>query len=325
MSKATFSIDRVRMVVMITMMPTTVLRTIGLLLVGAMVTPSPVHAIPLGRVSELVIDAHSGRTLYAAGADRVRPPASLGKMMTLLLVFEAISAGRLRLEDRLVMTHRGARQPPSRLGLTAGRSMSVREAIKAVAVVSANDVAVALAERLAGSEPAFVRAMNRRAGQLGMTKTRFANATGLSPSGGTTTARDMALLTRQLIRRFPERYRVFSSRTIRWDDRVRPSHNRLLGKVAGVDGVKTGYTVPAGFNLAASSLRSGHRVIVIVLGARTASARDLLVANLLESGFSSLEVERFDARRCAIIRVGGKRSRTSSGRSAPLPKHIRPF
>jgi D-alanyl-D-alanine carboxypeptidase len=129
--------------------------------------------------------------------------------------------------------------------------------------------------------------MNRRAREIGMTATRFANPTGLAPSGGVTTARDMATLARYIIRRYPDRYRLFSTRSIRWEGRSRPNHNQLLGKVRGVDGVKTGYTVPAGYNLAASSVRKGRRVIVVVLGARTAAARDLLVANLLESGFSS--------------------------------------
>lgn len=248
---------------------------------------APADAVPRDvPISELVIDADSGRTLFTAAADRVRPPASLAKMMTLLLAFEAIDAGRLRPGDPLTMTAKGARQPPSRLGLAAGHAISVSAAIRAITVVSANDVAAALAERLAGSEAAFVARMNRRAARLGMTETRFGNATGLAPGGGTSTARDLALLARQLARQ-PDRYRVFSLRAIRWHGRVRPSHNRLLGRVPGVDGIKTGYTVPAGFNLAASALRGGKRLIVIVLGARTAAARDLLVANLLEAGFTS--------------------------------------
>jgi D-alanyl-D-alanine carboxypeptidase len=259
-------------------------RSIAPLLVVALLPSPALAAVP---VSELAIDAHTGRTFYASAPDRVRPPASLTKMMTLLLAFEAIEAGRLRINDRLVMTQHGARQPPSRLGMAPGQAMSVRAALKTVAVVSANDVAVALAERLAGSEPAFVRAMNRRAARLGMGHTHFANATGLAPAGGTTTARDMALLARHLVRRFPERYRLFSARTIRWRGAVRPNHNRLLGRVPGVDGVKTGYTVPAGFNLVASAARRGNRVIVVVLGARSGASRDLLVANLLELGFSS--------------------------------------
>ncbi len=234
--------------------------------------------------------------LYSSAAELARPPASLTKMMTLLLAFEAIEAGKLRLNSQLVMTRRGAQQPPSRLGLAQGRTMSVGAALRAIAVISANDVAVALAERLFGNDALFVRAMNRRARQLGMTNTRFDNPTGLAPSTSLTTARDMATLARYIISHYPDRYKVFSARSIRWGGLVRPNHNRLVGKVRGVDGVKTGYTVPAGFSLAASSLRGGRRMIVVVLGARTGAARDLLVANLLESGFSSPAVHRRSAR-----------------------------
>lgn len=255
-----------------------------LLPLALIVAPATAAAAP---VSEIVIDAGTGRTLYAARADRRRPPASLTKMMTLLLVFEAIDSGKLRAGGSVTMSRRAARQPPSRLGLAAGRTMSVRAAMRTVAIISANDVAVALAERVAGSEAAFVRRMNARARALGMHDTRFGNASGLSPAGGTTTARDMATLARFIIRRHPARYAMFSARSIRWNGQTRPNHNRLLGRVRGVDGVKTGYTVPAGFNLAASSRRGGRRVIVVVLGARTAAARDLLVSNLLESGFSA--------------------------------------
>jgi D-alanyl-D-alanine carboxypeptidase len=258
-----------------------------LILALTTIVPAPPVKAAAGPVSEIVMDAGTGRVLYAARAERRRPPASLTKMMTLLLTFEALDAGKLRLDAPVTMTRRAARQPPSKLGLAAGRTISVRAAMRTVAIISANDVAVALAERIAGSEAAFVRAMNRRAKRLGMTGTRFTNASGLAPAGGTTTARDMAVLARYLVRTHPERYRMFSARSIRWDGRSRPNHNRLLGRVRGVDGVKTGYTVPAGFNLAASSLRAGKRVIVVVLGARTAEARDLLVSNLLESGFSS--------------------------------------
>lgn len=253
----------------------------------ASLVPAIAAARPAAPVSEIVIDAAAGRVMYAAAADRARPPASLTKMMTLLLTFEALDAGKLRLGDQLTMTRSGARLPPSKLGLPAGQTISVRAAINAVAVVSANDVAAMLAERIAGSQTAFVRAMNRRAAQLGMAGTRFANPTGLAPAGGITTARDMATLARYLVRRHPDRYGIFGKRSIRWGRQVRPNHNKLLGKVRGVDGIKTGYTVPAGYNLAASAKRGGKRMIVVVLGARTAAARDLLVANLLESGFSN--------------------------------------
>lgn len=259
-------------------------------LIGAAMPAVALPARASSTSSELVVDAQTGRALYAANAARRRPPASLAKMMTLLLVFDALKAGLLKPGERIVMTPAGARQPPSRLGLAIRRKISVSEALKAVAVISANDIAVALADRIAGNEAKFVSRMNARAAEIGMTNTRFGNATGLSPNGGVTTADDMAVLARYLIRRYPDRYRLFATRQIRWQGQSRPNHNKLLGKVQGLDGLKTGYTVSAGFNLAASARRGGKRVIVIVMGAQTASARNLLVANLMESGFSSRQV-----------------------------------
>ena len=238
-------------------------------------------------MSEIVLDAGSGRTLFATNADRVRSPASLAKLMTLLLTFDALDNGRLGVSDRLVMTAEGARQAPSRLGLARGRTIGVSDALRATAVISANDIAVALADRLGGKEDRFVAMMNRRADQVGMAHTAFGNATGLAPSAGTTTARDLATLSRYIIRRYPRRYDLFSTRTIHWKGRVRRNHNQLLGKIEGLDGLKTGYTVQAGFNLAASAKRERRRIIVVVMGARSAAARDLLVSNLIEAGFSS--------------------------------------
>lgn len=251
----------------------------------------PSSAAPAARapapVSEIVVDADSGRTLYESNAARRRPPASLAKVMTLLLAFDALKAGRLKLGDNIVMTAAGARQAPSRLGLARAKTIKVAAAMRVVAVISANDVAVALADRLGGSEAEFVLLMNQRAAEIGMKATRFGNATGLAPGAGYTTAADMAVLARYAIRRYPERYKLFGTRSILWKGWTRPNHNQLLGRVKGVDGIKTGYTVAAGFNLAASARRGSKRVIVVVMGARTASARDLLVANLLESGFTS--------------------------------------
>ena len=255
------------------------------MLAGLLAGPAAARrAVP---VSEIVLDAATGRTLFASNADRARSPASLAKLMTLLLTFDALDQGRLGSKDRLVMTAAGERQPPSRLGLARGRSIGVADALRATAVISANDVAVALADRLGGGERRFVGMMNRRAAQVGMTHTAFGNATGLAPGAGTTTARDLAALARYIIERYPRRYGLFSTRSIRWKGRVRPNHNRLLGKVQGLDGLKTGYTVQAGFNLAASARRGGRRIVVVVMGAGSAAARDLLVANLIESGFTS--------------------------------------
>lgn len=262
---------------------------IAALMAVALLAAGEAQAAP---TSEIVMDSASGRTISADNADRERPPASLTKMMALLLAFEALDAGKLRLSDNVVMTAAGERQPPSRLGLRRGRSIPVRTALRAIAVISANDVAVALGMKLAGTEAAFVRRMNAKAKAIGMQSTRFGNATGLEPGAGRSSARDMAILARYLIRNHADRYDLFSTRSIRWGGATRPSHNKLLGKVQGVDGLKTGYTVAAGFNLAASARRGADRVIVVVMGAQTAPARDTRVANLIELGFADHKAGR---------------------------------
>ncbi len=252
----------------------------------------PAAAAPRGPVSEIVLDATTGQVLDEDNADRARAPASLAKMMTLLIAFEAMDNGTLKPGTMIRMTPAGERQQPSRLGLRRGRSLRLDAALRAVAVISANDVAVALGDHLAGSERAFVTQMNARARGIGMTSTTFGNATGLAPSAGRTTARDMAVLARHLIRAEAKHYRLFGTRAITWEGRRRENHNKLLGKVAGMDGLKTGYTVEAGFNLAASAKRGARRVIVVVMGAPSGSERDLLVANLMEVGFSEPRLRR---------------------------------
>ncbi|KTT74985.1 D-alanyl-D-alanine carboxypeptidase family protein [Sphingomonas endophytica] len=248
--------------------------------------PSAVTAAPRAPVSQIVMDAGTGEILDEDNAGRSRPPASLAKMMTLLLAFEALDAGTLKPSTPIRMDAAGERQQPSRLGLRRGRTIRLDAALRAIAVISANDIAVALADHLAGNERAFVRRMNARAKAIGMADTTFGNATGLAPSAGRTTARDMAILARQLIRAHAGRYKLFSTRRITWEGHQRENHNKLLGKVVGLDGLKTGYTVEAGFNLAASARRASRRVIVVVMGAPSGSARDVLVANLMEVGFT---------------------------------------
>jgi D-alanyl-D-alanine carboxypeptidase len=240
---------------------------------------------PDPHVAEVLVDAGTGGLLYADQADAPRRPASLTKIMTLFLAFDAIDAGRLDPDDAVTISRFAARQPASRLGLAAGKSLSVRTALRVIAVHSANDVAVALAERLAGSEPAFVARMNARARQLGLRHTHFANATGLTNTGNVTTARDIASLSLALLRQHPRDYPVFATRKVNWNKRQLANHNHLLGRVAGVDGIKTGYTVDAGYNLAASAKRHGRRIIAVVLGERSIAARDVRVANLVELGF----------------------------------------
>jgi D-alanyl-D-alanine carboxypeptidase len=258
------------------------------------VAPLPAAARSADRIAEVVVDASSGSVLYANQPDALRRPASLTKMMTLYLAFDALEDGRLRLRDPIVMSRAAARQPPSSLGVGVGTSLSVRTALEAIATHSANDVAVALAEKLAGREDRFVASMNAKARQLGMGHTHFANATGLTNPGNVTTARDIAALSVALVRRHPHEYAVFATRALQWRGRRLVNHNHLLGKVAGVDGIKTGYTVDAGYNLAASAIRRGKRIIAVVLGARTIAARDLRTANLVELGFSSQGLARND-------------------------------
>ncbi len=243
----------------------------------------------------VVMDAATGRVLYGEGSERRIHPASMTKMMTLYLLFEALEKGRLSLDTRLRVSKRAASMPPSRLGLRPGQRMRVRDAILALVTKSANDVAVVVAEALAGSEAAFARRMTRKARALGMRRTVFRNASGLHHPAQRTTVRDMAILARALLRDFPSYYRYFSRRSFTWAGRRYRNHNRLLGRYRGLDGVKTGYVRASGYNLAASAVRNGRRVIVVVAGGRTARERDRKVVRLLDLGFRRLEKLRLVA------------------------------
>ncbi len=254
-------------------------------------TPGMAPAAAVRPVSAILIDAEDGRVLYARDANLVRRPASLTKMMTLFLAFDALDTGRLKLSDRVSVSRHAANQQPSRLGLVPGTSLSVDEAIRAIAVNSSNDVAVALSEKLGGSEAKFAEKMTQKARALGMRETAFQNVTGL-PGSNTTTAKDMALLSMALLDQHPLRYAYFGTRSFRWKDRRLQNHNHLLGAFVGLDGIKTGYTVEAGFNLAASARRGGRRLIAVVLGERSVRARDDRVAEMLDDGFAALEDDR---------------------------------
>jgi D-alanyl-D-alanine carboxypeptidase len=211
-------------------------------------------------------------------------------MMTLYMVFEALERGDITLDTRWTASRNASRQPPSRLGLRCTRrhgcdSITVEQAIRALAVQSANDVAVMTAEHLGGSEARFAANMTARARELGMTDTRFANASGLPDPRHRTTARDMARLSQALWNDFPEYYHYFSTPTFSWRRSTGRNNNHLLGQVDGVDGIKTGYTRASGFNLATMTERGGRRVIVVVLGGETAAARDAQVAYLIEGAY----------------------------------------
>jgi D-alanyl-D-alanine carboxypeptidase len=203
-------------------------------------------------------------------------------MMTLYILFEEIDSGRLGLGSGLVVSPKAASQPPSKLGLKAGSTIRVADAIPAIAVKSGNDVALVVAENISGSESAFAQRMTRTARALGMHNTVFRNASGLPDPAQITTARDMAILARALQQRFPSRYAVFSQRTFTYRGHTYQSTNKLLGKLPGLDGLKTGYIRASGYNLAASVRRDGRRIIVIVFGGPSGAARDAQVTALAE-------------------------------------------
>jgi D-alanyl-D-alanine carboxypeptidase len=234
------------------------------------------------RYAGIVVDAGSGEILYAENATLRRHPASLTKMMTLYLLFEAMQAGRLSEDSQLEVSAAAARQPASKMGVRAGSTISVRDAILSIVVRSANDVALVVAENVAGSQAAFVAQMNQKAAALGLSSTRFRNPTGLPDPQQVTTAEDMAVLARALQTHFPGRYRVFSTREFSFDGRKYKSTNELLGKVAGMDGMKTGYIRASGYNLAASVKRGGRRIIVVVIGGPTGAARNAQVTALVD-------------------------------------------
>ncbi len=237
------------------------------------------------RYAAIVVDANSGEVLYARRADALRYPASITKVMTLYLTFEALATGRMSANDMVVFSSHAAVQAPTKIGLRSGEAMTVDQAIKAVTTKSANDVAVALAEKIGGTEARFAALMTLRAQELGMTNTRFVNASGLPDNRQITTARDIAILSRAVMRDYPQYYFYFGVKSFEFRGQTIANHNSLLRKMPGVDGLKTGYTNASGYNLAASAVRDGRRLITVVLGGASTAARDENVAELLNAGF----------------------------------------
>jgi D-alanyl-D-alanine carboxypeptidase len=240
------------------------------------------------RYAAIVVDANTGDVLYNTRADSPRYPASITKVMTMYLAFEAINEGRLKLTDRVVFSPRAAGMSPTKLGLRAGDSITVDEALKAISVKSANDAAAALAEKLGGTESNFARLMTLRAKELGMTRTNFVNASGLPDSRQISTARDLAILSRATMRDFPQYYSYFSLRGFEFRGAYIRGHKRLLDTMPGFDGLKTGYVGASGFNLAGSAVRDGKRLIAVVLGGPSAAWRDDNMEDLLLAGFDTL-------------------------------------
>ena len=240
------------------------------------------------RYASIVIDFETGQVLHEVNADTRNYPASLVKMMTLYMAFEALEEGNLTLDQELPVSRRAAGMPASKLGLKRGQTITVRDAILALVTKSANDAAVVMAEALGTKETRFARKMTKKARKLGMKRTSFRNASGLPNRRQLSTARDMARLARALQRRFPHHYAVFKTKAFSYKGRRYKNHNKLLSNYAGTDGIKTGYTHASGFNLAASTVRDGRRVIAVVFGGKTAKSRDRHMRKLLDRSFTKL-------------------------------------
>ena len=240
----------------------------------------------------IVVDTNSGKMLEAVNPDSPRHPASLTKIMTLYVLFEQLNAGKLKLDSRLTVSPHAAAQEPSKLGLEPGQTIEVEDAIKAIVTKSANDIAVVVAEAIGGSEEEFARIMTRRAHALGMTHTSYVNASGLPSDAQITTARDLALLARAIQDDFPKYYRYFSTLTFQYHGMSIRNHNHLLGRVEGVDGIKTGYTRASGFNLVSSVHRGDRRIVAVVLGGTSSGARDARMRSLIEAHIAEASSHR---------------------------------
>lgn len=256
------------------------------ILVSACTTQSvmqtSVRPLQSEKYAAIVVDANTGRVLFEKNSRDARYPASLTKMMTLYLLFEALDADRVSLDTQIPVSAYAAKRPPSKIGFKPGQSIDVRSAILALAVRSANDVAAAVGEYLGGSEERFAAMMTAKARALGMQSTTFRNASGLPDEGQRTTAHDMAILGMALRRHFPHHYHYFSNREFTYAGKVIRGHNNLLGKVVGADGLKTGYIRASGFNLVTSVGRGGRRIVAVVMGGETAKSRDAHMEELIE-------------------------------------------
>lgn len=238
------------------------------------------------RYAAIVMDHDTGTVLYATNPDRRSYPASLTKVMTLYLLFDALESGRLRLDSTMPVSAHAAAQSPSKLNLSPGDRISVEDAVLALVTKSANDVAVVIAEALGGDEGDFAEMMTRKAHQIGMNNTTYRNASGLPNLGQISTPRDQALLARALIRTHGKYYHYFATRQFRWRGQPISTHNRLMLRYPGADGIKTGYINASGFNLIASAKRDGRRLIGVVFGGDTAAWRDRNMAQILDKGFA---------------------------------------
>ena len=259
--------------------------------------------------SSIIVDANSGSTLQATSADSLRHPASLTKIMTLYMLFEQLESGKLKLDSQMEVSAHASQQAPTKLGLRPGQTIRVEDAIKGLVTRSANDAAVVISEAIAGDEDDFAKAMTRKARALGMSKTVYKNASGLPDDTQVTTARDQATLGRAIQDRFPRYYRYFATEAFNYKGRSIRNHNKLLGRVEGVDGIKTGYTRASGFNLVTSMKRGNRYVVGVVMGGRSGGSRDAIMRNLLAEHLDEASTRRTVA---AITERGGNSQVASS-------------
>ena len=258
------------------------------------------------RYASIVIDAKSGKVLHASNPDRRRYPASLTKMMTLYMLFDALDRGRLTLNQRLKVSRRAQGMAPSKLDLKRGHTIKVKDAILALITKSANDVAVVVAESLGRTEVKFAQMMTKKARAIGMRKTRFRNASGLPNRRQLSTARDMAILAQHLIDDFPQFYHYFGTQRFSYKRRSFHNHNNLLKDYPGVDGIKTGYIRASGFNLVASSKRRGRRLIGVVFGGKSAKSRDRHMRRLFERAFALVPKNRKNRPAATMVKRGDR-------------------
>ena len=281
---------------------------------------NPAHAqIGSARYSSIVVDAKTGDVLEDVNADAPRHPASLTKMMTLYLTFEALRDRRISLDQTVPVSAHAASMEPTKLGLVPGTHLTVEQAILGLVTKSANDAASALGELLGGSEDRFGQMMTLRARALGMNHTTFMNASGLPNPNQWTTARDLAVLTQRLIKDFPGYYRYFSTPSFVWHRQVIFNHDNMLRTYPGADGLKTGYTDASGHNLVTSAVRGGVRLIGVELGAATNGERDIHMASLLDSGFEQMDVPVFHKR----ILMASRLTLISSAHAAEVTRPMR--
>lgn len=272
------------------MIPTSKMRTFAIALLALVITGCTTSSVitapyepPTARYAAIVIDVKSGNVLHNTRADAIRFPASLTKMMTMYMAFEALTRRRISLNSQIPVSRYAAGRPASKLYLKAGETIKVDTALRALAVKSANDVATAMAEFLGGSESTFARMMTARARSLGMRSTTFRNASGLPDKRQVTTARDMAKLSVALQKRYPQYFHYFGKSTFVWKGKTIRGHNRVLGMLKGANGIKTGYTRASGFNLATSVRRGDKHLVGVILGEDSGKLRNRHMVELLKA------------------------------------------